>query len=78
MSGKASWGSVLQFQAVLGPLLHELSMEGRERQLWRLQGLGWGFLGGSPSVRAAKSSWGEERKGRSMNWAGLQGNTTVV
>lgn len=69
---------MLQFQAVLGPLLHDLSMEGREHQLWRLLGLGWGFMGGSPSVRAAKSSWGKERKGRSMNWVGPQGNATVV
>lgn len=75
---ETGWGSVLQFQAVLGPLLHEMSMEGRERQLWRLLGLGWGCLGGSPSVRAAKSSWGEERKGRDMELASLQGNATVV
>lgn len=32
-AGKAGRGSVLQFQAVLGPLLHEMSMEGREHQL---------------------------------------------
>lgn len=53
-----------QFRAVLGPLLREVSMEGRE-QLWRLLGLGWGCLGGSP-VKAAKSRQGEERKGREV------------
>ncbi|XP_019511916.1 PREDICTED: uncharacterized protein LOC109390204 [Hipposideros armiger] len=35
-----------------------MSMEGREHQLWRLPGWGWGCPGGSRSVRAAKSSWG--------------------
>lgn len=39
-AGKAGWGSVSQFWAVPGPLLYEVSMERRERRLWRLLGLG--------------------------------------
>lgn len=77
-AGKAGRGSVSQFRAVLGPLLREMSMEGRER-LWRLLGMGWGCPGGSPSVeqlRAARVRSGRGEPGsrlvcREMRLSGL-------